>query len=368
MEENRPYLPSPANSDDSLSLRDLAQLVRDHLAAWRRQWKMLALASLLGGALLGLYAWWSPATYTGTLTYMTDNQLGRSGSFLTQFSSLLGVSTPGAQTYAQLTEIARSFNLISRVLLEKRPIDGRPDDLLANHLIRAEKFHENLWAPSAADRERGFALHDFYFTRSQPDSFSRQEQFALKSLYNALQGLPAGREQLLVCGYDDETGIMSLSFTSRDEALAAELPKALFEALRDFYLRASTESQARALELVSHKTDSLRRLLEGRERSLARFQDQDNALLFQEDRLPGVRLERDRQMLGLMYGEAVKNREIADFALQNATPALQVIDQPCLPLLATKKSPLQFAVLGSVLGAFLVCVFLSLRLLWREAS
>lgn len=366
MQADQSILP-PASDDDSLSFRDLVFLARGHFAEYRRRWLTLLVAGALTGGALGLYAWFSPPTYTGTLTYLlADNQLGRSTNFLSQFSSLLGVSAPGTQTYAQLTEISRSFNLLTQVLFEKKTIGGK-EDLLANHIIDAEKFHDDLWAPSDKDEERGFTLSNFYFTRTNPDAFSRQEQVAIKSLFNALQGLPAGREKLLSCDYDDETGIMSLEFTSHNEALAAEFPQALFAALRDFYLRSSTEMQARTLDLMSTKTDSLRRVLEGRERSQARFQDRDDALLFQEDRLPNVRLERDRQMLGLMYGEAVKNREIADFALQNALPALQIIDKPYAPLTASRKSPLQFAVLGSVLGVFLVCLFLSLRLLWREA-
>lgn len=366
MQPDQPTTP-PTSSDDSLSFREIVLLARGHFAEYRRRWLVLLLAGLLTGGALGLYAWLSPPTYTGTLTYLVaDNQLGRSTNFLSQFSSLLGVSAPGAQTYAQLTEISRSFHLLTQVLFEKTTIGGKTD-FLANHVIDAEKFHENLWAPSDKDEERGFTLSNFYFTRTNPDSFSRQEKVAIKSLYNALHGLPAGREQLLVCDYNDETGILSVAFTAHNEALAVEFPQALFTALRNFYLRSSTELQARTLDLMSTKTDSLRRVLEGRERSQARFQDRDDALLFQEDRLPNVRLERDRQMLGLMYGEAVKNREIADFALQNALPALQIIDKPYAPLTASRKSPLQFAVLGSVLGAFVVCLFLSLRLLWREA-
>ncbi len=353
--------------DDSLSFRDIVLLVRTHFSEYLRRWLVVLSGGLLAGLSLGVYAWLSPPQFTGQLTYMlADNPSGRSGSFLSEFSSLLGVSAPGAQTYAQLTEISKSFSLVSEVLLEKATIGGQ-EDYLANHLIRAEKFHETLWAPSDLDEDRGFTLSNFYFTRTALDSFTRQEQVAIKSMYNALLGLPAGRDQLLNCDYNDETGIMTLSFTSRNEALAAVFPQKLFATLSDFYLRTSTEVQARTLDLVSAKTDSLRRILEGRERSLAQFQDKDNTLLFQEDRLPGVRYERERQMVGLMYGEAVKNREIADFALKNSMPALQVIDRPYSPLSASRKNPLIFAVLGSVLGAFLVCLYLSLRLLWREA-
>ncbi|HNL39325.1 MAG: hypothetical protein U0U46_01020 [Saprospiraceae bacterium] len=354
-------------ADDSLSFREIVLLLRSHFAEYRRKWLWVGGSGLLMGLALGLYAWLSPPQFTGSLTYMlNDNQAGRSGSFLSQFSSLLGVSAPGGQTFAQLTEISKSFRVVSGVLLQKATLNGQ-NDFIANHLIRSENLHETLWAPSDKDEDRGFTLSDFYFTRSAIDSFTRQEQVAIKSLYNALLGLPAGRDQLLICDYNDETGIMSISFTAHKEPVAAAFPVELFAALNESYLRSSTEAQARTLELVTVKTDSLRRVLEGKERSLARFQDQDNALLFQEDRLPGVRYERDRQMLGLMYGEAVKNREIADFALQNATPILQIIDKPFSPLSPSQKNPLQFAVLGSVLGGFLVCIVLSLRLLWREA-
>ena len=63
-------------------------------------------------------------------------------------------------------------------------------------------------------------------------------------------------------------------------------------------------------------------------------------------------------MYGVMYGESVRNLELADFALRNKVPYVQAIDLPIPPLTGFgygKKKALAWGLgLGLALGALFV--------------
>ena len=59
-------------------------------------------------------------------------------------------------------------------------------------------------------------------------------------------------------------------------------------------------------------------MLNNNEYRLAQFKDSNRGLWTAKDRLTEKRLSRDIQMLTLMYAEAVKNKEIAEFSLKSS--------------------------------------------------
>jgi uncharacterized protein involved in exopolysaccharide biosynthesis len=61
--------------------------------------------------------------------------------------------------------------------------------------------------------------------------------------------------------------------------------------------------------------------------------------------------------LYLMYGEAIKNLETAEFLLKNATPYFQVIDQPVEPLQPLGKSRFKALLIGGLAGVFVGLAF-----------
>ncbi len=73
--------------------------------------------------------------------------------------------------------------------------------------------------------------------------------------------------------------------------------------------------------------------------------------------LPTERMGREKGMYTLMYGEALKNLELADFALRNKVPYIQPIDLPIPPLAATPYGKKKALLLGLGLGLLLGGLF-----------
>jgi uncharacterized protein involved in exopolysaccharide biosynthesis len=67
-----------------------------------------------------------------------------------------------------------------------------------------------------------------------------------------------------------------------------------------------------------------------------------------------------------MYGEAVKNTEIAGFSLKNKTPFIRVIDSPLSPLAAVRPSLPRSLLIGILLGGLVGSIFVVGRMVWRN--
>ena len=58
-------------------------------------------------------------------------------------------------------------------------------------------------------------------------------------------------------------------------------------------------------------------------------------------------------MYALAYSEAIRNLEVADFAVKNSTPFIREIDRPFSPLYPQSPSKVKQILLGLFLGLFI---------------
>ena len=278
---------------------------------------MIAIVALISAASFGLYAYFQERTFNAELTFMVNSEdsggsMGGVTSLLGQFG--LGGGGGGEYNLDKIVALGKSRRIIQRVLLDSALI-GEKDDLIANHLIQRYDFHEE-WKD--ADNAE---LHGFLFTTGDPAAFDRTANGVVKSLYSFMIGNPSkGEEGLMRLDYEEETGILRLRVQSLKESLSIIICEKLYEALSEFYILQSTEKQRFTYNKLQAKVDSLRNELNATEYRLARFQDQSMNVFRRQELLEQSRLARESQILTIMYGEAIKNLETANFLLKDATP------------------------------------------------
>ncbi|HRI61529.1 MAG TPA: hypothetical protein PK228_17445 [Saprospiraceae bacterium] len=362
MKDNLPNIQINEPEETELTLRDIIAKMREYGAEFRRSWRILAITCLPFLIWQG-YMWYTTKpTYQTKLTFMVDEDNGTGGGFLSSLLGGIGLSD-GGDNNDKILELARSMRIIRQALFQKAEIDGKTD-FLANHFIRLQNLHEEDWSKKPKNPGQA-SLKGFLFTRDSVERFTRLENAAFKSLYGMLTGSEEYRP-LFSARDNADSGVMTLSLTTRSEALTIALLRAIFEQLSDFYINASTEKQQETYEIIRAKSDSLRRLLTGTEFRAAQFKEENNLLLRPTDQLPSERLSRDKAMLTLMYGEAVKNLELADFALRNKVPYIQAIDLPIPPLVGTPYGKKQALGLGLGLGLVLGSLFVIGRKMVRD--
>jgi capsule polysaccharide export protein KpsE/RkpR len=124
-----------------------------------------------------------------------------------------------------------------------------------------------------------------------------------------------------------------------------------------YYINKSIERQLYNYTIIQRRADSIQDELLQTESSGAAFVDQNQNVVRMSRRMEGDRLRKRIEILNLMYGEVLKNLEIAKFTLENQTPSLIVVDTPTLPLEKKKMSRLKTAIVGAFLLVFLAAMY-----------
>lgn len=264
--------------------------------------------------------------YSGQLTFMLNEDDTKNSGFSGLLGSL-GIVGGGAGEYNldKILDLSRTLLIVQRVLLEKDSIEGSYD-FIGNHLIRTLNY-DRRW------KRKMPHLESVRFTHDSLPGFTRNQNKILKILYADLVGTPGQRNQAtLRSGYSETSGILSLSITLPSEELSIAILMGMFDKLSAYYIETATDKQQYTLDRLELRVDSLRRELSSREYQLAQFDDTNRGLITQRSKVRRDQLQRELTMFGVIYAEAVKNREIADFSLKNKTPFIRTVDVPFAPL------------------------------------
>lgn len=348
-----------ATAEHELTAQELSlQLSRYIRFLWAKKGWIVA-AAFISAAIFFYRTWEKPFLYTAQTSFMVNEESGGSSSGIGALLGQFGLGMGGSSDFNldKIVELGQSRYLIQQAFWDTAFIDGQRD-LLANHLIRVQQFHQE-W-------RRDSLLRNFLFTSADPQQFDRTANDAMLRLYAAMVGSQARKiPGLLQINYADESGILQLSVKTRSEALSLALAASLYTALSEFYIKKTTEKQAETVRMLNTKADSIYTALNKAEYSLAQRRDRSLGLLEQRLQVDQSRLAREVQVLTIMYGEAIKNRETADFLLKSTTPFFQLIDEAIGPLAKERESVIKSSVIGAVVGGLLTSLwFLFLGFVW----
>lgn len=337
-----------------LNIKDTILLIRKYSNELIKSWKLVLLVTLPFLFYMLYKAYKQPVTYKSTLTFMVNEDEGGLGAGSVA-SGILGSLGIGATEYNldKILQLSKSFRIISESLFIKETIDG-VDDLLANHFIRIQ--FNNI----PQDR-------DFRFTHSDISKFNAKELNMLKRLYHSLSGSDDGAPGILNNSYEKLSGIMKMTLVTQSEELSIKFIRVIFERLGDFYVKKSIEKQKFTYEVILDKADSLKNLLKNKEISRANFDDRNRGLISETSKVPAIRLSRDLGMLNIMYNEAIKNAEVADFAIKSRVPFVQSIDIPLPPLKPIKPSFVKNITIGLSIGIIISIILVVIRKIIRDA-
>ena len=342
MEENK------LATQDEVTLRDLFLKSREYALEAFRYWYVPAFFILLiGGYKLYQYFNFIPV-YPAKITFSVDEDEGGGSTGLSTVLGQFGLGgiRPTRYNLDKILELSKSRRVIQQTLFHKITIDGK-EDYLVNHLLRIYQ-HEIVVKAEGKDGLQ------FYFTHDSLPGFDRHENEVLLIVYNFIIGPPGKPGKALVSAeYNEDTNIMSLMATTKNEVLSLELSNGMFESLSNYYISKTIEKQVKTYKIVTAKRDSIVGVLKSYEYQLANFRDTHRSLQMRTDQVEEFRLQRQVTALSAMYAEVLKNTEVADFSLRVKTPFIQVIDAPILPLGPIQLSLIRQLLIGIIMGGAL---------------
>jgi len=257
------------------------------------------------------------------------------GSSLSGIAGVLGQfglgGGSGESNLDKIIELSRSRSIMEKTIFSEGQVDGSTG-LMANHLI-ATMEAEKQWKGKGLlpfGKDDGLNLEGFRFKHTKSDSFSLLEKKALKRVHRYLMG-----KELLGAAfqsyYSELSGIMNFDLYTSNPELSVKLVKSHFQNLSDFYLEKNSEKQAKDFKIIKTKYDSIEQL-----------------------------------KLGTMLGEAEKQYQLAQFALENKSAFIQVIDEPMLPLRPVNKGKLYYFLLGGLLGGIFSVAYTILKKAYQD--
>ena len=283
-------------------------------------------------------------TYDAEITFViedneTSSPLGGLGGLASQFGVDLGGSS-NAFSQANIEELVLSRRLIEDALLNTAVVDQKEDKLI-HHFLSISELNKN-WNESQ--------LAEFNF----PDD-KQMFTFQHDSIMNiAFKSLSSSN---IFVSFKNETNIMSLKVRHTSEDFSLNFVKALIAKLDKFYVTFETAKSQLNLEFISNRADSVLAELQSAELLYADYKDSNFGVKKSKGFLQELRLERNVQILNIMYAEVVKNLEIAKFTSLNKKPLISIIDNPKLPLNYNLKSKPKYFILFTILGFFIASFF-----------
>ena len=362
--------------EEEMSLKDVIKIVEDYVAEIKRYWKIIPLCIFPIALFLLYQAYSTRLTYPARITFMVTEEKGQDLGSIGGLLGSLGVG--GDQSESSLEKVLqlfRSRRIIEETFFQEVTIGGKKDRI-ANFLLQVYgmeellKPYKTLGVYSKAEwiNELEELGTNFYFERAEIDSFSRNERLMLKVLYTRLVGdATVGIEPLVGSTIDEKSGIMSISLATVSEEMTYAMLLKLYEQLSQYYIDKTIEKQQKIYEIAKFKTDSINTQLQIADQRLAEFEDGNRNLVWVRGELERTKLNRKSRILEILYGEAIKQLELSDFALRRKTPYVEIIDKPSLPISSEGKSKSKALLIGIVAGTFIALIFIIGRKILRDA-
>lgn len=360
MTEQQQYI-----QDDEITLKELILKIGEF---WRELWKywwLIGAITIPFVLYMGYKAYTAEVTYPAKLTFMVNKD---EGGGLSAISGILGTfglgggGNKGGYNLDKMLQLLKSRRITEEAMMTEVEIDGRTD-LLGNHVI-TNLDTLGKWArePSFRNKEPD-KLEGFLFKNNEQDP--ELHNSAIKRLQGKLIG-SSENPGILSSGYNEDSGILHISFPAEHEGLAIALTKVYFERLSQFYSDKTIESQKRTFDLVKAKTDSIYFALQSKDNQLAKLVETTRSVFSPQEKIKEQQLQREIQKLSVMYAESAKNQEVADFSLKSSTPAIQLIDEPVSPLKPEGESLLKALIIGGFLGVFVGALIVIGRKIYKD--
>jgi len=359
MTDNKQSGASQGQRDD-INLRELIVKINGLISYLRSKWVLIFIVAALCGALALVYSLTKKTHYTAKLSFVLDEQssssgggLGAAASIAAQFGFNLGGlgSTGGFFQGDNIIEFLKSRSMIDKTLLSEVKF-GEEKELLVNRYIACNGLRKK-WANKVH-------LKDIQFK----DTIGIYRQDSLMAVfYKSIL-----KRNLVIGKPDKKSNIIAVEMETLDESFSKAFVETLIKNASDFYIRTRTQKAEENLTVLTRQVDSVRKELDAAIGGVAAATDANpnpNRAL-QSLRVGSQRRTVDVQANTAILTELVKNQELAKITLRNEKPVIQILDKPILPLEDDKIGKGLAIAAGMVLGAFLTCLVLTIRRIYRR--
>ena len=349
------------SDSDEVSLKELILKIREWWRFLLSRWKIIFLAGILGGAIGLIYSFVKKPIYNAELSFALQDEKGGNGlssamGLASQFGIDLGGSAAGGEFAGDnLLELMKSRSMLTKSLLTTVTINNKRQTLAELYIdfngIR-KKWQDK---PTLANLHFPPGVDSLKLTLTQDSLLGIFHKKLLK-------------ENVAVEKIDKKLSIITVNVSSTNELFSKYFAETLVKVVSDFYIETKTAKAARNVAILQRQTDSVRKMLFGAISNVAASTDVNpspNPLL-SVLRVAPQHKQVGVQTNGAVLSQLVVNLEIAKMALLQATPLIQTIDTPILPLDRQTVGKAKGIIIGGILGLLLITAILTVGRIYKN--
>ncbi|KLT71063.1 Wzz/FepE/Etk N-terminal domain-containing protein [Flavobacterium sp. ABG] len=345
--------------NDEISLKDLIEKGKEYFDYLYSQWKIIALAVIIGACSGIAYSLIKKPVYTATLSFALEDEkvgggLGGALGLASTFGLDVGGNGGSIFTGSNLPELFKSRSMVEKTLLSPVNINGKVISFAEMYI------QNNEWRKQWGKEPK---LENIQFSPGKTrEEFTRVHDSILGSIYENLS-----KGELSVSQKDKKISIITMEVSSTNELFSKKFCEALAKQVGKFYIDTKSKKARLNMNILERQTDSIRGELNESITGVAVANDNTFNLnpALNVRRAPSLRRQVDVQANTAILTELVKQSELAKVTLRKETPLIQVIDEPVFPLKKERFGKIKGIVLGGFLAGFLIVLFLIVRKIFR---
>jgi hypothetical protein len=350
------------NANKQISLKELIFKLQEWYRYLLSKWFIIVGFVLLGGGLGFANAYIKKPIYTATTTFVLEG--GESGGGLSQYAGL--ASMAGIDLAGGGGGIFRGDNLLelykSRTMIEKTLLSPSESDsgmLIIDQYIAINKLRE-AWDKNPKLKGLQFLNSSLYHTQVKTELKGTRLRDSILGIVVA----DINKNYLNVAKLDKKLSIIKVDVKAKDEVFAKAFNDELVKNVNAFYKQTKTKKSLDNIAILQHKTDSVRKVMNGAIYSAAAVADATpnlNPTRLAQRIAPVQSSQFSAETNKVILGALVQNLEMSKMALLNETPLIQVVDKPIFPLEKEKVGKAKTMMLGGLLFGFLGIFYLVIR-------
>lgn len=276
--------------------------------------------------------------YSSEFTIMADNGSGGGIGKYLQIASLMGLggNSGSSMSPENMVDLLKSKRIVYEALFNETKFEGETVSLI-NLYIKLFGLPENFLEKNN--------ISEFSIKSSSYDSLSKLEENFVNSVYKKMT------REFLYLDNPKNSVLVYGDVVSENPIYAEEFSKVWIGTLDKYLSDNILNEEKKSVTLLENKKDSVAAVLLQKEAFFANKMDNSIFIKKSQGRLEQLQLQREIELLNVMYATTIQQLEMAKISLENGKNVFQIVDQPSMAFkVKNGKSFLFVGFLGIVLA------------------
>jgi hypothetical protein len=336
--------------EEQITIKDIILKIISIFKSIIKNWKIVLLFGIIGGALGFLYDYKNQTdpTYKSLTQFYLETAVPTND--YGGFASMLGGGGGGGGglfSGENLLTLIKSTDFMEKILLREITIAGKKH-IMCNYFYQKNR-------PEKKEAEKKEKVKEEYVFLKH----TNKEKFTLPE-FNSLAIVKGPAIVATNLTAEDKSSFMNLSVVTFDDTLSKVYADVFLETLREYYIDSKTDKIKNTIKRQERIVDSLRYLSQANESALARVKDQYKEAVFEQGHVLEQQLTRKSQMLTNSFSEQERSLQNLKLQLYQDSPLFKITSPQRFPLSPSGSSLTKNYKTGIYIGIFVSLIFIVL--------